>query len=193
MTLRQSLFALALLLSPAAAFAHTGHEHAGVLAGLAHPLLGLDHLLAMLAVGLWAAQQAGAARWALPLTFVASMLLGGLFGFAGMHIPLMETGIAGSPLAFGLLVAVAARLPMALSLGLTALFALTHGVAHGLELPALTSPWRYALGFVIATAALHASGYLMVRMLPQVAAPLLLRLAGAASAVSGAWLLANSP
>ena len=190
MNLRHSLFALALLLSPAAAFAHGGHDQAGVLAGLAHPVFGLDHLLAMLAVGLWAAQQTGAARWALPLTFVASMLLGGLFGFAGVQIPLLETGIAGSVLAFGLLVAVAVRLPMALALGLTALFALTHGVAHGLELPALASPWSYALGFVIATAALHASGYLMVRMLPQAAASLL-RLAGAASAVTGVWLLAN--
>jgi len=190
MNLRKSLFALALLLNPAAAFAHAGYDHSGLLAGLAHPVFGLDHLLAMLAVGLWAAQQTGAARWALPLTFVASMLLGGLFGFGGMQIPLMETGIAGSVLAFGLLVAVAVRLPMALSLGLTALFALTHGVAHGLELPALASPWSYAFGFVIATAALHASGYLMVRMLPQAAAPLV-RLAGAASAVTGVWLLAG--
>jgi urease accessory protein len=191
MTLRKSLLALTLLLGPATAFAHSGHEHVGVLAGLAHPVFGLDHLLAMLAVGLWAAQQSGAVRWALPLTFVASMLLGGLFGFAGMQLPLMETGIAGSVLAFGLLVAVAVRLPMALALGLTALFALTHGVAHGLELPALVSSWSYALGFVIATAALHAGGYLMVRMLPQAAAPLLLRLAGGASALTGVWLLAG--
>jgi urease accessory protein len=190
MTLRTSLFALALLLSPAAAFAHSGHEHAGMLAGLTHPVFGLDHLLAMLAVGLWAAQQTGAARWALPLTFVASMLLGGLFGFAGLQLPLLETAIAGSVLAFGLLVAVAVRLPTTLALGLTALFALSHGVAHGLELPALTSPWGYALGFVIATAALHAGGYLMVRMLPQAAAPLL-RLAGGASALTGVWLLAG--
>jgi urease accessory protein len=102
----------------------------------------------------------------------------------------METGIAGSVLAFGLLVAVAVRLPMLVSLSLTAVFALTHGVAHGLELPALASPWGYAAGFVIATAALHASGYLMVRLLPQAAAPLV-RMAGAASAVTGAWLLAG--
>jgi urease accessory protein len=118
------------------------------------------------------------------------MLLGGLFGFAGMQIPLLETGIAGSVLALGLLVAVAVRLPMALALGLTGLFALTHGVAHGLELPALVSPWSYAIGFVIATAALHTGGYLVVRMLPQAAAPLL-RLAGGASALTGVWLLAN--
>ena len=109
------------------------------------------------------------------------MLLGGLLGFAGLEIPLMETGIAGSVLAFGLLVAVAARLPVAMALGLTALFALTHGVAHGLELPALASPWGYAAGFVAATAALHGAGYALVRWLPQAAAPLV-RVAGAASA-----------
>lgn len=190
MNLRKTLFAIALFLSPALAFAHAGHEHAGVLAGISHPLLGLDHLLAMLAVGLWAAQQAGALRWALPLTFVASMLVGGLLGFNGLQIPLMETGIAASVLAFGLLVAVAIRLPMLVSITLTALFALSHGVAHGLELPALASPYGYAAGFLLATAALHASGYALVRLLPQAAASLV-RLAGGVSALSGAWLLAG--
>ena len=190
MNLRKSLFAIALFLSPAVAFAHAGHEHAGLLAGISHPLLGPDHLLAMLAVGLWAAQQAGRRRWALPLTFVTSMLLGGLLGFNGLQIPLLESGIAASVLAFGLLVAVAIRLPTIVAIALTALFALTHGVAHGLELPALTSPWAYAAGFALATAALHASGYALVRLLPQAAAPLV-RLAGAASALSGAWLLAG--
>lgn len=190
MNLRKSLFALALFLSPAVAFAHAGHDHSGLMAGLAHPVFGLDHLLAMLAVGLWAAQQSGAARWALPLTFVASMLVGGLLGFNGLHMPLMETGIAASVLAFGLLVAVAMRLPLLIALGMTALFALSHGVAHGLELPALTSPWGYAAGFVAATAALHASGYALVRLLPQAAAPLV-RVLGAISALSGAWLLAG--
>lgn len=190
MQLRKTLFAIALFLSPALAFAHGGHDHSGLLAGVAHPITGLDHLLAMLAVGLWAAQQSGVARWALPGTFVATMLLGGLLGFAGLEIPLMETGIAGSVLAFGLLVAVAARLPVAMALGLTALFALTHGVAHGLELPALASPWGYAAGFVAATAALHGAGYALVRWLPQAAAPLV-RVAGAASAGAGLWLLGS--
>lgn len=190
MNLRKSLYALALFLTPAVAFAHPGHDQAGLLAGLSHPLLGLDHLLAMLAVGLWAAQQRGATRWVLPLAFVASMLLGGLLGFAGLRLPLLETGIAGSVLAFGLLVAVAARLPRAMALGLTGLFALSHGVAHGLELPALASPWTYAAGFVAATSVLHASGYALVRYLPQAAAPLV-RLAGAATAGAGVWLLAG--
>lgn len=186
---RKLLFATALLLSPALAVAHPGHDHAGIMSGLAHPVFGLDHLLAMLAVGLWAAQQTGTARWALPLTFVAAMLLGGLLGFAGVEMPLMETGIAGSVLALGLLVALAVRPPLAVAAGLTALFAASHGVAHGLELPDLSSPWGYAAGFVFATAALHAAGYALVRFLPQAAAPLV-RIAGAASAMTGAWLLA---
>lgn len=186
---RTLVVASALLLSPALALAHPGHDHAGVMSGIAHPVLGLDHLLAMLAVGLWAAQQTGNARWALPLTFVMIMLVGGLLGFAGIEMPLMETGIAGSVLALGLLVALAVRPPLTVAAGLTALFALSHGIAHGLELPALSSPWGYAAGFVAATAALHGIGYTVARNLPQVAAPLV-RIIGVASALAGAWLLA---
>ena len=191
MNLQRTSFAItALLLSPTLAFAHAGHAHTGLLAGIAHPSQGLDHLLAMLAVGLWAAQQQGAARWALPLAFIASMLLGGLAGFAGVEPPLMETGIAGSVLALGLLVALAVRPPLPVAVALTALFAAVHGVAHGLELPVPGSPWGYAAGFLAATAALHAAGYALVRRLPQAAAPLV-RIAGAASALTGAWLLAG--
>nr|WP_239482168.1 HupE/UreJ family protein [Pseudomonas insulae] len=181
---------MALFLTPAVAFAHPGHGDSGLAAGLAHPVFGLDHLLAMLAVGLWAAQQQGVARWALPLTFVATMLLGGLFGFAGLQLPFMETGIAASVLALGLLVALAVRPPLFLALAATALFALAHGVAHGLELPELSSPAGYALGFVAATAALHAAGFAVVRLLPRAAAPLV-RLAGAVGAGAGVWLLAG--
>ena len=183
-------FAFALLLSPALAFAHPGHDHAGVMSGITHPILGLDHLLAMLAVGLWASQQQGKARLALPLTFVATMLIGGLLGFAGIELPLMETGIAGSVLALGLLVALAVRPPLPLAAGLTALFALSHGMAHGLELPELASPWGYAVGFIAATASPHAAGSPVPPTLPQAAAPLI-RIAGAASALTGAWLLAG--
>ncbi|MDH4655223.1 MULTISPECIES: HupE/UreJ family protein [unclassified Pseudomonas] len=190
MNLRKTLFAIALFLTPAMAFAHAGHDHAGMMSGIAHPISGLDHLLAMLAVGLWAAQQQGPARWALPLTFVGTMLLGGLLGFAGVEMPLMETGIAGSVLALGLLVALAVRPPLWLAVGLTVAFALAHGVAHGLELPDLSSPLGYAAGFVAATAALHAAGYGLVRALPRTAAPLV-RIAGGVSASAGVWLLAS--
>ena len=190
MRLHTPLLALALLLTPALAFAHPGHEASGLLTGLAHPLLGLDHLLALLAVGLWAAQQQGSARLAVPLTFLACLLLGGLLGFAGLRLPGLETGIAGSVLALGLLVALAARPALTFALPLTALFALAHGVAHGLELPVLTSPWSYSLGFLAATAALHGAGYALVRNLPRAAAPLV-RLAGAGSAGAGLWLLGS--
>ncbi|XKD40168.1 hypothetical protein PA7078_00215 [Pseudomonas aeruginosa] len=184
MKLPKLLAALALLAAPALAFAHPGHGEHGLVAGLAHPLTGLDHLLAMFAVGLWAAQQQGAARLALPCTFVGTMLVGGLLGFEGLQLPFMETGIAASVLALGLCVALAVRPPLPLAMAATALFALAHGVAHGLELPDLSSPWLYALGFVAATAALHAAGYALVRFLPQAAAPLV-RLAGLASAGAG--------
>jgi urease accessory protein len=184
------LIALGLLLSPAAAFAHTGHDHAGLLAGLAHPLFGLDHLLAMLAVGLWAAQQTGSARWVLPLSFVLSMLVGGLLGFNGVQWPVLEGAISASVLALGLLVAVAARLPMAVASGLCALFALSHGLAHGLELPSAASPWAYTAGFLAATALLHAVGYALVRLLPTAVAPLV-RIAGMGTAGVGVWWLAS--
>ena len=189
MTLKRILGALALLLTPAVAFAHPGHGDNGLIAGISHPLGGIDHLLAMVAVGLWAAQQQGAARWALPCTFVGTMLIGGLLGFEGLNLPALESGIAASVLALGLAVALAVRPPLSVAVGATALFALFHGVAHGLELPDMSSPWAYAAGFVAATAALHAAGYAVVRVLPQAAAPLV-RVAGAASAATGVWLLA---
>ncbi|SDS21224.1 HupE/UreJ family protein [Pseudomonas granadensis] len=190
MTLKRILGALALLLAPALAFAHPGHGDSGLIAGISHPIGGLDHLLAMLAVGLWAAQQQGPARWALPCTFVGTMLIGGLLGFEGLELPALESGIAASVLALGLAVALAVRPPLVMAVAATALFALFHGVAHGLELPEMSSPWAYAAGFVVATAALHAAGYGVVRVLPQAAAPLV-RLAGAASAATGVWLLAG--
>lgn len=188
MTASKSLGLLALLLAPSLAFAHPGHGDHGLMAGLGHPLGGLDHLLAMLAVGLWAAQQSGAARWALPVTFVATLLVGGLLGFAGLQLPALESGIAASVLALGLAVALAVRPPLPLAMLATAAFALFHGVAHGLELPEMSSAWTYAIGFVAATAALHAAGYAAVRYLPRAAAPLV-RVAGAGSAMAGAWLL----
>ena len=190
MTLKRIFGTLALLLTPAIAFAHPGHGDNGLIAGISHPLGGLDHLLAMLAVGLWAAQQQGAARWVLPCTFVGTLLMGGLLGFEGLNLPALESGIAASVLALGLAVALAVRPPLSVAVAATALFALFHGVAHGLELPDMSSPWTYAAGFVVATAALHAAGYAVVRVLPQAAAPLV-RVAGAASAVTGAWLLAG--
>ncbi|WP_236461580.1 HupE/UreJ family protein, partial [Pseudomonas syringae] len=129
MNYKKALGALALLLVPTLALAHPGHGDNGLIAGISHPLGGLDHLLAMLAVGLWAAQQQGAARWALPCTFVGTMLIGGVLGFEGLNLPALESGIAASVLALGLAVALAVRPPLALAVAATALFALFHGVA----------------------------------------------------------------
>jgi urease accessory protein len=130
-----ALGAAASLCVPSFAYAHPGHEPSGLLSGIAHPFLGIDHLLAMLAVGFWAAQQQGSARYLVPLTFLVSLLIGGGLGLAGLHLPYLETGIAGSVLALGLLVVVAARVRLSAALGVTVLFAFFHGLAHGLEGP----------------------------------------------------------
>ena len=185
----RSLLAL-LLAVPTVALTHPGHAESSLMAGLTHPLFGLDHLLAMLAVGLWAAQQQGAARWALPLTFVTSMVIGGMLGFGRFSVPLLETGITGSLVALGLLVALALRPALPVAVGLVALFAAAHGIAHGLEAPAQGVQAAYSLGFVAATAALHAAGFTLVRLLPLRAAPLVKWL-GAASAIVGVWLMAG--
>jgi len=141
------------------ASAHTG-EHAvvGFASGFAHPFLGLDHLLAMLAVGLWAAQQGGRALWAVPAAFVAAMGLGGLLVWVGGALPQVETGIALSVLVLGLLIATRRQWAAPIGMALAAGFALFHGYAHGLEMPHAASPALYALGFVLATAVLHAAG-----------------------------------
>jgi len=180
----------ALCLLPLFAFAHPGHGESGLLAGVGHPLGGMDHLLAMFAVGLWAAQQSGRACWLLPVIFVGGMLFGGLLGFDGIAIAYLETGIAASVLALGLLVAAAARPPVALALGITGLFGLAHGMAHGLELPEMSSPAAYAIGFVIATSTLHAAGYALARWFP-IKAAVLTRVLGLASAGAGGVLLAG--
>ncbi|WP_061239383.1 HupE/UreJ family protein [Ectopseudomonas composti] len=188
-SIRLSLGA-ALCLIPVFAFAHPGHGDSGLMAGVGHPLGGMDHLLAMFAVGLWAAQQKGRACWMLPVTFVGGMLLGGLLGVDGFAIAYLETGIAASVLTLGLLVAMAARPPVAFALGITGLFGLAHGMAHGLELPEMSSPAAYAIGFVIATSALHAAGYALARWFP-IKAAVLTRVLGVASAGAGVALLAG--
>jgi urease accessory protein len=150
------------LLIPAAALAHTGHDHAsGFASGLAHPLLGPDHLLAMIAVGLWAALSGGRALIAYPLAFVAAMLAGGLIGVGGAGLPVVEPAILASVIVFGALVAFATRAPMAVSVAGLVLFGMAHGYAHGIE---GTGGAGYALGFVIATAALHGFGVALARL-----------------------------
>lgn len=172
------------------ASAHSfGAQGAGFVQGLAHPFLGLDHLLAMFAVGLWASQLGGTALWRVPLAFVAVMAGGALWANLGLDAALAETVIALSVLALGVMVAGAVRLPMSWSLPLVALFALGHGYAHGLEIPDAASPWGYGAGFLLATAGLHLAG--IGAGLSAHRHRALVRLGGCAIAVGGAWLLAG--
>jgi len=186
-TLNHILFAL--LLVPSLAFAHGAHgEATGLVHGLLHPLGGLDHLLAMLAVGFWAAQMGGRAFWAVPATFVGVMILGGLLGFSGLPLPAVEQGITASVLVLGLLIGIALPMPLPYSMLLVGVFALFHGYAHGAEMPATLGAGAYVLGFALATAALHLLGMGLGRLLHALHRPEMARVAGGAVALGGLYL-----
>lgn len=155
----QFLTLAALATLPTLANAHAGHaESLGLASGFGHPLAGMDHLLAMLAVGLWGAQIGGRAQWLLPVSFVSFMLLGAGLGIAGVAVPGVEQGILVSVLLLGLLLVRAARLPLATGAALVAGFAAMHGLAHGSEMPVASSVPAYAFGFMLSTALLHMAG-----------------------------------
>jgi urease accessory protein len=156
----QAIALSALCLFAGTASAHTGDHGTltGFTGGLAHPIGGLDHLFAMVAIGLWAAQQCGRALWAIPVAFVGAMLTGGVLAWSGLALPQVETAIALSVLALGLLVAARLRASLTVGIAIAAGFALFHGYAHGLEMPLAASPALYAVGFVLATACLHGMG-----------------------------------
>ncbi|MCC6948545.1 MAG: HupE/UreJ family protein [Bradyrhizobiaceae bacterium] len=150
---------LVALLIAGPAYAHTGdHPVFSFTAGLEHPLGGLDHLLAMFAVGLLAAQLGGRAVWLVPGAFVAMMLVGALAGFSGVELPGIELGIALSIIAISLPVAFALGMPALTAMAYVGVFALFHGFAHGAELPADGAAAPYMLGFAISTALIHAAG-----------------------------------
>ncbi len=155
------MLAVTLVCAPALALAHTGagdaHAHAGFMAGLVHPFTGLDHMAAMLAVGVWSALAVRPA-WLAPVVFVALLLAGALAAVAGLVVPAVEPMIAASLVALGLLVALRARLPWGLAVAITGLFAFFHGAAHGSELAGDTGAWAALLGMVIGTAVLHVGG-----------------------------------
>jgi len=156
--------ALLLAMFCAPALAHPGHAD-GLLGAALHPLSGSDHLLAMVAVGLWAGRSGGSARWQLPLAFLTAMTLGWRAGAAGLVLPGLESGIAASVLALGLLLALRLELPRSLQAALTAVFALLHGNAHGVELAAVAPIG--ALGFLFSTALLHGVGLGIAALLPR--------------------------
>jgi len=158
--LRAALLAIAA--APVVALAHeeTG-QAAGILAGLAHPVSGLDHVLAMIAVGLWGAVLGAPAIWVLPVAFPLVMALGGLLGLLGIPLPGVEIGIAVSAIVLGLMVLAEVRPALWLAAAIVAFFAVFHGHAHGRELPEGTSALLYSLGFVVATGLLHAVGIVL--------------------------------
>jgi urease accessory protein len=173
------------------ALAHTGPGAAhGLASGLLHPLLGLDHVLAMVAVGLWAGLVGGRARLAYPLAFVAMMVVAGLWGMSGAELAGVEIGIAISVVTLGLAIALQLTPPLAAGAAACAIFAIFHGHAHGAELPADASGVAYAAGFVLATAALHGLGLAIAGGLAA-RAPLVARVAGGGLVLAGVAILAG--
>ena len=154
------VFAAVMIAVPAAvAHAHTGEGVAGgFAAGFMHPINGLDHLAAMVAVGLWGAFLGMPAIWILPIVFPLVMAFGGALGIAGVPLPSVESWIAGSAIILGICVALALRPPLWIAAIIVGVFAIFHGHAHGTELPAAANPLAYAMGFVLATGMLHLCG-----------------------------------
>ena len=154
-----ALLTLAVTLWPTVAWAHVEKGRVmGFIAGLRHPVSGLDHVLAMIAVGMWGAQLGAPAVWLLPVTFPVVMALGGMLALMGVHLPGIEVGIALSGLLLGLAILAEWRPPLWLAAALVGCFAVCHGHAHGSELPAGASGLLYSIGFVMATGTLHATG-----------------------------------
>jgi urease accessory protein len=184
------LIVTAMLLTPSFVQAHTGvgATH-GFSHGFFHPLTGLDHLCAMIAVGLWAAQLGGRALWTVPLTFISVMAVGGAMGVAGVPMPFVEQGIAASVLILGLLIAAAINLPVTASAPIVGIFALFHGHAHGAEMPVSASGLSYGIGFILATAMLHAVGIGFGIGVQRISTARIVRFAGAAITACGVYIL----
>lgn len=187
---RVSATAALLLLPLGGACAHEVDKLAGFDSGLAHPVSGIDHIIAMVAVGLWGAFLGQPAIWLLPVLFPTVMALGGALGVLGLPIPFVEPGIAASAIGLGFMVAIAARPPLWVAAALVGAFAIFHGYAHGTELPAAANPIAYSIGFVLATGLLHLSGIALGLALRWPAGQIAVRAVGGAIALTGiAFLL----
>lgn len=185
--LRLLVPAAAGLFVPLLAAAHTGplaHPASGFMSGIAHPFMGVDHLLAMLAVGMWAGQMGGKATWRVPASFIVLMAIGSTLAMLGAPLPALESGILASLVVFGLLLATALRLPAMIAAAGVGLFALFHGAAHGVEVPLVGNPVAYVVGFMLATGVLHVAGIRFTWLCDRSALPVP-RLAGAAIAGVG--------
>lgn len=169
-----------------------GAQAAGFITGLQHPWSGLDHVLAMIAVGLWGAQLGSPAMWVLPIAFPMMMALGAMMGLLGIPIPGVEVGIALSAIVLGAMILFEVRLKLAVAIAIVGIFAIFHGHAHGTELPAGQSGLMYSMGFVIATGCLHGLGVALglVHHLP--VGRLALRGAGTFIAAMGLFFLWGS-
>ena len=181
------------LLTPLPAFAHEQVGVAGgLLSGLLHPVTGPDHLVAMVAVGLWGAQLGAPLVWMLPIAFPMLMAVGGVLGVVGVPLPAVEVGVALSAVVLGLVVLGAYRAPRWLAIALVSVFALFHGHAHGTELPHAVNALAYGLGFVTSTGLLHLAGILIgiLHHWPK-AGPLIVRGCGALVALFGIFFLSS--
>jgi urease accessory protein len=174
------------------ALAHTGSSAGGFIGGFAHPLFGPDHVVAMVAVGLWGAFLGAPAIWLLPIVFPLVMAAGGALGILGVTLPAVETGIAASAVVLGMMVALAARPPLWVAAVLVGVFAIFHGHAHGTELPPGSDAVAYSLGFVIATGLLHLAGIGFGYLARWPAGRLAVRAAGGAIALAGLAFLSGT-
>jgi len=188
---RVTAFAICLLVVfPPAVSAHIqGGEIIGIMNGIRHPVSGVDHVLAMIAVGLWGAQLGAPAVWLLPVTFPVVMAFGGLFGLMGVNLPGIEIGIAVSAIALGLVIFREARLNLYVAAAIVGFFAIFHGYAHGAELPPGGNGMLYSIGFVVTTGLLHASGIAIGLIHRWSAGRVALRSAGACVAMAGVFFL----
>lgn len=159
--MRTLIIILTTILLPTPAFAHTMGSDGSFLSGLTHPVLGFDHLLAMLSVGILSAQMGGRAIWTVPSTFVAVMAVGAMIGTRNINVPGVEYGIAISVLVLGIALALEKKLPQVWAMLFVGFFALFHGHAHGTEMPTIVTPIIYATGFLSGTAGIHIAGVLI--------------------------------
>lgn len=185
---RSTIIALVLATIPSVAYAHDGSNmpFGGFLSGLIHPVLGYDHLLAMLSVGILSAQIGGRAIWTVPATFIGVMGIGGALGLMDIGLTTTEAGIAASLIVLGMIIAADRKLPTLLMMAGVGFFAIFHGYAHGSEMPTVAEPVLYALGFMTGTALIHIAGVVIGNIsMHYERGPLVLRVGGGLIAFVG--------
>jgi urease accessory protein len=191
----RTLLSLLLIALPTAAFAHTGHsDTSGFLQGFMHPIGGFDHVLAMVAVGVFAVVLGGRALILVPLSFIGMMAVGFLLGASGVNVPFVELGIALSAVVIGGVAALGRPMPVVAAMSIVGVFAIFHGQAHGTEMPASVGGLEFALGFIAATALLHVAGIaaaIGTAKLTGRYGTLLAQIAGGAFALGGVGVLAG--